>query len=423
MRSVVRISRRRKPREVSRKVIRQVVPEEDARSTRLWAIQALVPIGLEAFEQELHQELEELTGPRYQRAGGQADLVRWGRQPGSIYLLDQKLPVQVPRVRDQRQRQEVPLATYQGLQTPHAADRTLFRRLLGGLSCRDYGAASALDEDSFGLSASTVSRRFIAVTRGKLKELQERSLTGEEFVALFLDGKAFEGETVVLAVGILATGEKKLLGFVQSTTENETTCSEFLQSLVERGLRYEDGLLCVIDGGKGLRKAINRVFGRKAAVQRCQWHKRNNVCSYLPKSQQAAMRKRLKRAMELEGYEEAKAVLLKIHKELKLANESAATSLLEGLEEILTLQKLGLMTELGRSFKTTNVIESVHAGVGQRTDKVDHYRNSNQLHRWYASAMLDIEPRLRKVCGHEHLSKLQNALLAQQGGEQLKKQA
>src|SRR3990172_12649588 len=269
MRSVVRISRRRKPREVSRSVISQVVPEEDARSTRLWAIQALVPIGLEAFERELHQELEELAGPRYQRGGGQGGLVRWGRQPGSIYLLDQRLPVQVPRVRDQRREREVPLAAYQGLQSPHAADQTLFRRLLGGLSCRDYHAASALDKESFALSASTVSRRFIAVTRGKLRELQERSLAGEEYVALFLDGKALEDETIVLAVGILATGEKKLLGFVQTTTENETACSEFLQSLVERGLHYEGGLLCVIDGGKGLRKAINRVFGRKAAVQRC----------------------------------------------------------------------------------------------------------------------------------------------------------
>ena len=422
MRSVVRISRRRKPREVSRSVVSQVVPKEDARAMRLWAIQALVPIGLEAFEREVHLELEELTGPRYQRHGGQEGLARWGRQPGSIYLLDQRVPVAVPRVRDLRRRQEVPLAAYQGLQSPHGADEALFKRILGGLSCRDYRGASALDAESFALSASTVSRRFITVTRGKLRELQERSLAGEEFVALFLDGKVFEDETIVLAVGILATGEKKLLGFVQTTTENEVACGEFLQSLVDRGLRYEDGLLCVIDGGKGLRKAINRVFGRKATVQRCQWHKRNNVCSYLPKSQQAAMRQRLKRAMEVEGYEAAKAELMKIHKELKLANESAATSLLEGLEEILTLQKLGVMGELGRSFKTTNVIESVHAGVGQRTDKVDHWRNSEQLHRWYASAMLDIEPRLRKVCGHQHLSKLQNALLAQQG-EQLKKQA
>jgi transposase-like protein len=237
--------------------------------------------------------------------------VRWGRQPGSIFLLDQKVPVEVQRVRDLRRGSEVPLETYRGLQTPQAADRLMFRRLLGGLSCRGYGEASALDAESFGLSSSTMSRRFIQVTASKLRSLQERSLAGEEYVALFLDGKVFAGETIVLAVGVLSNGEKRVLGFVQTTTENETSCTEFLQGLVERGLRYDGGLLCVIDGGKGLRKAINRVFGRRAAVQRCQFHKRRNVCSYLPKGQQATWRKRLKRAMELPDHREAKAALLR----------------------------------------------------------------------------------------------------------------
>jgi hypothetical protein len=288
VRSVVRISKRRKPRDVKEQELTRVVPEGDARSRRLWANQALLPVALEEFVKEMHREIEELTGPRYERTGGREGLVRWGRQPGSIFLLDQKVPVEVPRVRDHRRGVEVPLETYGGMQTPQAADRLVFQRLLGGLSCRDYRDASSLDPESFGLSASTVSRRFIQVTASKLRSLQDRSLAGEEYVALFLDGKAFASETIVLAVGVLASGEKRILGFVQTTTENETSCSEFLQGLVERGLRYEDGLLCVIDGGKGLRKAITRVFGRKAAVQRCQLHKRTNVCSYLPKSQQAA---------------------------------------------------------------------------------------------------------------------------------------
>jgi transposase-like protein len=410
VRSVVRISKRRKPRDVKEQELTRVVPEGDARSRRLWAIQALLPVALEEFVKEMQREMEELTGPRYERTGGQDGLVRWGRQPGSIFLLDQKVPVEVPRVRDHRRGVEVPLETYRGMQTPQAADRLVFQRLLGGLSCRDYRDASSLDPESFGLSASTVSRRFIQVTASKLRSLQDRSLAGEEYVALFLDGKAFAGETIVLAVGVLSNGEKRILGFVQTTTENETSCSEFLQGLVERGLRYEDGLLCVIDGGKGLRKAITRVFGRKAAVQRCQLHKRTNVCSYLPKSQQAAMRKRLKRAMDIPSYADSKAALLRIARELEKVNVSAARSLLEGLEEILTLQRLGLADELGRSFKTTNVIESVNAGVGQRTDKVDRWRNSNQIQRWVAAAALEVESRLRKVCGYRHLAKLQAVL-------------
>ena len=114
--------------------------------------------------------------------------------------------------------------------------------------------------------------------------------------------------------------------------------------------------------------------------------------------------------ISLPDYEKAKAALLKIHGQLLLQNESAAASLLEGLEETLTLQKLDLFRELGRSFKTTNVIESVQSGLGQRTDKVDYWKNSNQLHRWLAAAHLEIEPRLRKVCGYQHLYKLRQVL-------------
>jgi len=410
MRSVVQIRSGRKPKDVSRKRLAGMPVEPDPRRQRVEMIQALIPIGLEAVGQELKRELEDLTGPRYAREGGREGLVRWGRQSGSVYLLDQKVPVTVPRVRDSRRQVEVPLESYQMFQSPRGADRALFGRILGGLSCRDYEGTSRLAEESFALSASTVSRRFITASAAKLRELQERSLEGLDIVALFLDGKAFAEETIVLAVGITTSGEKKLLGFTQTTTENEGACRQLLRSLLDRGLRIEDGLLCVIDGGKGLRKAISSAFGRRTPVQRCQWHKRENVVSHLPKNRQAAMRTRLLKAQELPEYEKAKTALLKIHKELALQNESAAASLMEGLEETLTLQKLGLFTELARSFKTTNVIESVQAGLGQRTDKVDHWRNSNQLHRWFASTLLEIEPRLRKVCGYQHLSKLRQVL-------------
>jgi transposase-like protein len=373
-------------------------------------IQALIPIALEQVESLLLQELEELTGPRYSREGGRPGLARWGRQGGSIYLLDQKVPVQVPRVRDPRRGAEVPLETYQEFQSPLAADQSLFGRILGGLSCRNYDRTSRLDPESFGLSSSTVSRRFIEASSAKLQELRERRLDGHDFVAVFMDGKVFAGETIVTAVGVTLKGDKIVLGFSQTTTENEVACRELLQELVDRGLSAESGLLFVLDGGKGLRKAVSTVFGRKTPVQRCQWHKRENVLAYLPKGRQAAMRKRLLRAQETPDYEKAKEALLKIHKELLLENESAARSLLEGLEETLTLQRLGLFEALSRSFKTTNVIESVQSGIGQQTDKVDNWKNSNQLHRWMASALLELEPGLRKVCGYQHLYKLRDVL-------------
>jgi transposase-like protein len=159
-----------------------------------------------------------------------------------------------------------------------------------------------------------------------------------------------------------------------------------------------------------LRKAIYGVFGKKALIQRCQWHKRENVVGYLPKSMQTSMRQKLQEAYQEPIYERAKEKLSKIRKELQLLNQSAVSSLDEGLEETLTLHRLGVFRELGISFKTTNCIESLMALVGQRTDKVDYWRNSDQKHRWLGAALLDIEPRLRKVKGYRYLPQLRVAL-------------
>jgi transposase-like protein len=179
---------------------------------------------------------------------------------------------------------------------------------------------------------------------------------------------------------------------------------------VRRGLRTDQGLLCVIDGAKGLRKPIQTVFDRQAVVQRCQWHKRENVLRYLSKGQQATWRRRLQPAYERPTYAEAQAALLRLRQELRLINQSAATSLEDGLEETLTLHRLGVFGALGRSLKTTNCLESLNAQLGQLTDKVDRWRTSEQKHRWVASALLEIEPRLRRLKGYRHLSQVQAAL-------------
>jgi len=251
--------------------------------------------------------------------------------------------------------------------------------------------------DAFGLSRSTVSRRFIRASARKLQALQERRLEGYDFVALFLDGKTFAEDALLIALGITRQGEKIVLGFVQTATENEAVSTTFLQQLVARGLRWEQGLLCVIDGAKGLRAALRRVFGPAAVVQRCQWHKRENVLRSLPPSQQAPWRRRLQAAYEQPTYAEAKAALEGLQRELRRVNLSAAESLAEGLEETLTLHRLGLFPQLGVSFKTTNCLEALLAQVGQRTDKIDRWMHSEQKQRWVATALLDIEPRLWRV--------------------------
>jgi transposase-like protein len=178
-------------------------------------IQALIPLGLRAVEEALQAEVAALAGPRYARGDSRPDVVRWGRQDGSIYLADQKVPVQVPRVRDRAAGREVPLATYSQLQTPRAQDGGLFRRVLGGLSCREYEAAAEAVPEAFGLAKSTVSRRFIRASARELRRLQERRLDDQEWLVLVLDGTAFAGDQIVVALGVTATGEKRILGLVR----------------------------------------------------------------------------------------------------------------------------------------------------------------------------------------------------------------
>lgn len=409
MTKVVRIRRGCKVKVMPAPVLR-TLPGAGEVASLVEVIQALIPLGLAAVEAALSAEVQRLAGVRYQRSGRPPGHVRWGHQRGSVYLLDQKVPLQVPRVRDRRQGGEIPLETYTRLQVPRQSDAGLLRRVLLGLSARRYEECAEAVPPAFGLSPSTVSRRFIRASARKLQQLAERQLDRDDFVALFLDGKTFAEDELVLALGITVRGEKVVLGFVETATENEAVCTAFLQQLVARGLRWEQGLLCVIDGAKGLRAAIRRVFGAAAFVQRCQWHKRENVVRYLPKPQQAVWRRQLQAAYEAPTYAEATAALTALQRELRRLNLSAAESLAEGLEETLTLHRLGLFPQLGRSLKTTNCLESLLAQVGRRTDKVTRWVTSEQKHRWVATALLDIEPRLRRVRGYRFLPQLRTAL-------------
>jgi len=372
-------------------------------------IQMLIPIGLLHVKKLLEEEVRQLAGERYKRSG-LPGYDRWGKQGGSVYLLDQRLPIMVPRVRDERENKEVRLRSYERLQEPRDRDEGVLKRILHGLSCRSYEECAAAVPEAFGMSGSAVSRRYIRASARQLKKLCERRLEEYDFVVLILDGKTFGFDEMVITLGVTVDGRKIPLGFIQTGGENERVCREMLEGLLERGLRIDSGLLCVVDGAKGLRKAIYGVFGNKVLIQRCQWHKRENVVSYLPKSMQASMRRKLQEAYQEPTYGKVKGKLSKIRKELQLINQSAVSSLDEGMEETLTLHRLGLFRELGISFKTTNCIESLMALVGQKTDKVDYWRNSDQKHRWLAAALLDIEPRLRKVKGYRYLPQLRIAI-------------
>jgi transposase-like protein len=371
---------------------------------RIELIQALIPIALEAVADVLEQGVIELVGHPYSRKEG--DLRRWGRQTGSVILGDQRVPVKVPRVRDVKAGKEVPLAAYRALQKPRRLDDGLLLRVLKGISCRNYEACAETVPEAFGLSASTVSRRFIQATAHKLKTFQERSLEELDLVGLILDGTSFGRQEMIIALGITLEGKKIPLGFIESATEHEIPCRQLVQDLVDRGLQYTRGLLVVIDGSKGLYKAVTTVLKGYVCVQRCQWHKRRNVTSYLPKSQQARFCRKLQKAYEKASYDEAKATLSSLKPELALMNQSAVRSLEEGIEETLTIHRLGLMPFLRASFRTTNCIESMNSMAKDLTRNVKRWRNSKQRHRWLAAALIDIEPRLNRVRGYGHLPML-----------------
>jgi transposase-like protein len=366
-------------------------------------------------EEVLADEVRQLAGERHARKGEAQAGRRHGTNPGSVRLAGQRVPIRVPRVRgtrcETRGRGEIALRSYQAFHDGAGElDEALLRRVLFGISCRNYERAAEAIPGAIGLSSSSVSREFVKASAAQLRAFQQRELSGDDYVALFLDGKTFADATMVVALGVTIEGDKRFLGFVETDTENKRVLSAFLRSLVARGLDVSPGILVVIDGGKGLRAAVRSVFCKRALVQRCQWHKRENVVSYLPKREQISWRRRLQRAMDRPTFEEARAALGELEAELEPINQSAARSLREGLDEVLTLHRLGVFGLLGRSFKTTNCLENVNGLVEERCAKVDCWKNSSQRQRWLTTALLDIEPRLHRVAGHRHLRLLRQAV-------------
>jgi transposase-like protein len=368
----------------------------------------------------LEEEIESLAGERYSRdKPHKGRYSRWGTNIGSIRIDGERvptagLPAHVPRVRDTEAGEERPLESYQSMKRADVPDE-LVETILLGLAQGDYERVASQFVDGFGLSQSSVSRRFQLRSEKALQEFENRSLEEDNFLALWIDGKHVAGEQMIVAMGVTEAGYKKVLGFTQATTENARPIIEMLRDLIERGLTFEDGILCVIDGAKGVRSAVDEVFGACAQVQRCQWHKRENVVGYLPKADQSAWRKKLQRAYQEPTYEAAKKRLLALHAELEQINRNAAGSLREGLEETLTLHRLGLFDELGRSLKTTNGIENLMGQVAQRIDNVKRWHHSPQRHRWIEIrqdplALLEAERRMHRLHGHKHLPKLRTAL-------------
>lgn len=375
---------------------------------KMSVIQELIPLGLKAVAEELQGEVNRLAGEKHSRGG---DNARWGAQDGSVYLRDQKFGISVPRVRDVEANQEVPLQAYRRLQRPFK-DEEAMRRLLHGLSTHKYHESASLAAEAFGISASNLSKRFKKSSGEQLRQLQTRSLAQHDIAAIFVDAKRYADDGILVGLGVTIDGKKIILGIEQIHSENGRAIEQWFDRLIERGLKFEQGILFIIDGSKGIKKAIEHTFSIYALIQRCRWHKRENIVAYLDEAQQVIFRRRLQEAYARTTYKEAMEALMQLHQELEQFNASAAKSLMEGLEETLTIHHLGLSPELARSLSTTNCIEGVLSQLGSYTDKVDRWQNSDQIMRWTGTGLMDIEPRLHRIYGYGYLNVLRYKLQA-----------
>lgn len=343
---------------------------------------------------------------------------KYGRQPGFVHWNGRKVTFPNMRVRS-FDGEEVKLSSYAKFQEDGNEGLLALREMMRGISTRNYHEGIEGFMRGYGMKRSSVSRGFIRASAAKLKELLERDLSKLDLVALFMDGVGFQGHLQVVAMGVDTKGCKHVLGLWQGATENQVVCQSLLDDLIRRGLDAEKRYLFVIDGGKGLRAAIQRTFGKRGEVQRCQEHKKRNVVEHLPKHLQAEFRRKMSAAYGMTDYTEAKRALEACMRELERINPSAAASLREGMEETLTLHRLGVPAALRVSLSTTNPMESPFATVRERTWRVRRWRNADQTQRWAAAALLRAEKAWRRVKGATSMDVLVEALRREigQGGE------
>jgi len=356
----------------------------------------------------LEEEVEEKAGPRYSH--DDARFSRWGSNPGSVRIGEEKVPIMVPRMIDTETEKTCSPERYHQMKELPPMTGQMQEAILLGLSQGDYERVASRFVGGFGLSQSAVSEQFIERSAKALEEFETRSLEDLDLVALIMDAKHVAGKQMVVALGVTTGGRKIPLSFAEASTEHHEPVKSLLRELIDRGLSYDQGLLFVTDGARGLHKAIREIFSDYSLIQRCQWHKRENIVGYLPKSDRKKWRRKLRRAYQKPTYEAAKTALKDLHAELQTLNRSAARSLQEGLEETLTLHRLGVFEEVGRSLKTTNAIENLNSLVGDYIGNVKRWHHSEQRARWFALGLLEAEQRMNRIAGHEDLPKLRDAL-------------
>lgn len=369
-----------------------------------------VEVGLKMAECLLEDEVARRCGARHERQATRSE-TRHGHQPGYVTLGGQKVRVNKPRIRSTHPGQgEAELENYALLQSPDAMPEATLRRMVNGVSCRRYEQVVDLARDGFGVKKSSVSRGFVRASANEVRQLSERRFDDERFVVIFIDGKAYAGETMLVALGITASGEKRLLGLRQGATENATVVTSLLEELRERGVKTDVPTLFVLDGAKALRAAVTRVWGKFGVVQRCQTHKRRNVEAHLPEKHHDELSRQLSLAWQETDHRQALKLLRTTVQWLRRLSPDAAASLEEGLEETLTVVRLNVPALLRKTLSTTNPIESAFSVAESVTHRVKRWRDGDMRQRWCVAGLLDAETRFRRVKGHKQLATLVQAL-------------
>lgn len=369
-----------------------------------------IEVGTQVAQTLLDDEVQRLCGVPYERLANRT-ASRHGSQSGFVVMAGQKVAVEKPRVRTVGSAaRELELDTYAQMQDSGGMPQATLDRMVRGVSCRDYEGVVDVGCDGFGVKKSSVSRGFVRASRDALQKFTERRFDDHHFVAIFIDGLDFSGEMMVCALGLASDGTKHILGLKQGDTENAQVVTGLLADVRERGIPTDRPMLFVLDGSKALAAGVKKVWGVLAVIQRCQIHKKRNVKSYLSKKHHAELDHRMNVAYQGNNY---KASLQQLHstvKWLKTLNPDAAASLSEGLEQTLTVVRLGLSGALRKTLSTTNPIESSFDRARQVTGRVKRWRDGDMRHRWCLAGLQRAEESFRRVRGHQEIPELIKAL-------------
>jgi len=364
----------------------------------LW--QVIDVTGRACVEAVLEMSAQEVAGGK--SPGKASGEVRWhGGQDGLVHLGDRKLRVRRPRLRHKTDG-EVPVPAYEAIKTGSKLASRMMSILLDGVSTRKYQRVIPEMAQTVGVSKSAVSRANIEAGQKLLQELAERRLDDLDLLIVYLDGLRLGEHHILGAVGVDSSGQRHVLGLREGSSENTTVVTELLNDLVRRGLAPDRRRLFVIDGSKALRNGIDAVFGAGNPVQRCRTHKLRNVLDHLPKDQHANAKSTLRAAWKLSA-QQGKRQIEQLAKWYEKKHPSASASLLEGLDELFTINAMGLPPKLMRCLATTNVIESTNGGVRQRIHRVKNWQDGSMALRWASAAFEATASNFRKIMGHQQL--------------------